>query len=83
MAIFIKTHTTASSVDLANLFIEFVFSKHGVTTDIVSDRGSLFVLTFWTVICDSLGIRRNLSTDFHPQTDGQTEIVNQILEQYL
>ena len=47
MAIFIKTCTTASSVDLANLFIEFFFSKHGVPTDIVSDRGSLFVLTFW------------------------------------
>ena len=83
MAIFIKTHTTASSVDLANLFIEFVFSKHGVPTDIVSDRGSLFVLTFWTAICDSLGIQCNLSTAFHPQTDGQTEIINQILEPYL
>ena len=83
MAIFIKSHTTATAEDLANLFIEFVFSKHGVPQDIISDRGSLFISSFWTAFCDSLKIKRNLSTAYHPESDGQTERVNQILEQYL
>ncbi|MBW0498532.1 hypothetical protein O181_038247 [Austropuccinia psidii MF-1] len=50
---------------------------------IVSDRGSLFVSSFWTNLCQQLKIQRDLSTSYHPETDGQTERVNQILEQYL
>ncbi|KAI7967784.1 hypothetical protein MJO29_001061 [Puccinia striiformis f. sp. tritici] len=83
MALFLKTHTTATSEDLANLFVESVFSKHGLPSNIVSDRGSLFVSSFWTNLCQQLKIVRNLSTAYHPESDGQTERVNQILEQYL
>ena len=83
MALFIKTTGTATSEDLANLFIEFVFSKHGLPDNIISDRGTLFVSSFWTVLCKQLRITRNLSTAYHPETDGQIERVNQILEQYL
>jgi len=83
MAVFIKTRTTADANELANLFVEHVFSKHGLPNDIVSDRGSLFVSAFWTALCDTLKITRNLSTAYHPETDGQTERINQILEQYL
>ncbi|MBW0557688.1 hypothetical protein O181_097403, partial [Austropuccinia psidii MF-1] len=50
---------------------------------IVSDRGSLFVSSFWTQLCQKLKISIDLSTAFHPETDGQTERVDQILEQYL
>ena len=50
---------------------------------IVSDRGSLFVSSFWESLCGILKIKSNLSTAFHPETDGQTERVNQVLEQYL
>ncbi|MBW0502351.1 hypothetical protein O181_042066 [Austropuccinia psidii MF-1] len=50
---------------------------------IVSDRGSLFVSSFWTNLCQKLKISRELSTAYHPETDGQTERVYQILEQYL
>ncbi|MBW0536677.1 hypothetical protein O181_076392, partial [Austropuccinia psidii MF-1] len=50
---------------------------------IVSDRGSFFVSSFWTQLCQQLQISRDLSTSFHPETNGQTERVNQILEQYL
>ncbi|MBW0567706.1 hypothetical protein O181_107421, partial [Austropuccinia psidii MF-1] len=50
---------------------------------IVSDRGSLFVSSFWTQLCQQLKISRDLSTAFHPETYLLTERVNQILEQYL
>ena len=83
MSLFIKTYTTASAQDLAKLFVEHVFSKHGLPSNIVSDRGSLFVSSFWTSLGENLQVSRNLSTAYHPETDGQTERVNQILEQYL
>lgn len=83
MALFIPTHKTLTSPQLARLFIQHVFSKHGVPTDIVSDRGRHFISRFWADLCASLKIKSNLSTAYHPETDGQTERVNQILEQYL
>ncbi|MBW0543738.1 hypothetical protein O181_083453 [Austropuccinia psidii MF-1] len=57
--------------------------EHGLPVSVVSDRGSLFVLSFWTQLFQKLKISRDLSTSFHPETDGQTERVNGILEQYL
>ncbi|MBW0571918.1 hypothetical protein O181_111633 [Austropuccinia psidii MF-1] len=83
MAIFIPTYSTITSLELAQIFINHVFSKHGLPISIVSDRGSSFVSSFWTQLCQQLKISRDLSTAFHPETDGQTERVNQILEQYL
>ena len=83
MAIFIRSLSTATSLDLATTFIEHVFSKHGLPDDIISDRGSLFISSFWESLCSLLKIKRNLSTAYHPETDGQTERVNQVLEQYL
>ncbi|MBW0568015.1 hypothetical protein O181_107730 [Austropuccinia psidii MF-1] len=83
MAIFIPTYGTITSLDLAQVFISHVFSKHGLPVSIISDRGSLFVSSFWTQLYEQLKISRDLSTDFHPETDEQTERVNQILEQYL
>ncbi|MBW0573707.1 hypothetical protein O181_113422 [Austropuccinia psidii MF-1] len=82
MAIFIPTYSTITALDLAQIFINHVFSKHGLPVSIVSDRGSLFVSSFWTQLCQQLKISRDLSTAFHPETDGQTERVNWILEQY-
>ena len=66
-----------------SLFIKHVFAKHGLLADIVSDRGSLFVSKFWTELCTALGIEAKLSTAYHPETDGQTERVNQSLESYI
>ncbi|MBW0506936.1 hypothetical protein O181_046651 [Austropuccinia psidii MF-1] len=83
MAIFIPIYSTITALDLAQIFISHVFSKNGLPISIVSDRGSLFVSSFWTQLCQKLKISRDLSTAFHPETDGQTERVNQILEQYL
>ncbi|MBW0480743.1 hypothetical protein O181_020458 [Austropuccinia psidii MF-1] len=83
MEIFIPTYGTITSLDLAQIFIDHLFSKHGLPASIVSDRGSLFLSLFWTQLCQKLKISRDLSTAFHPEADGQTERVNQILEQYL
>jgi len=60
-----------------------VFAKHGTPSDIILDRGKHFTSKFWTSLCEILGIKGNLLTAYHPQTDGQTEHINQILEQYL
>ncbi|MBW0587814.1 hypothetical protein O181_127529, partial [Austropuccinia psidii MF-1] len=83
MAVFIPKMSSITSLDLAHLFIKNMFSKHGLPSSIVSDRGSLFVSSFWTNLCQQLKISRDLSTAYHPETDGKTERVNQMLEQYL
>ncbi|MBW0554442.1 hypothetical protein O181_094157 [Austropuccinia psidii MF-1] len=83
MKIFIPPYGTITVLDFAQIFIKHVFSKHGLPASIVSDRGSLFVSSFWTQLCQQLKISRYLSTSFHPEIDGQKERVNQILEQYL
>lgn len=68
---------------LARLFQHHIFRLHGVPADIVSDRGATFNSKFWRAFTSGLGTKCNFSTAFHPQTDGQTERVNQIVEQYL
>ncbi|MBW0583769.1 hypothetical protein O181_123484 [Austropuccinia psidii MF-1] len=83
MAAFIPTMSSITSLDLAHLLIKNIFSKHGLPLRIVSDRGPLFVSSFWTNLCQKLKISRDLSTAYHPETVGQTERVNQILEQHL
>ncbi|MBW0551327.1 hypothetical protein O181_091042 [Austropuccinia psidii MF-1] len=83
MAIFIPAYGTITSLKLAQILISHVFSKQGLPVSIVSDRGSLFVSSFWTNLFQKLKISRDLSTSFCPETDGQTERVNQILEQYI
>ncbi|MBW0510727.1 hypothetical protein O181_050442 [Austropuccinia psidii MF-1] len=83
MAIFIPAYGTITSLDLAQIFTSHVFSKHGLPVSIVGDKGSLFVSSFWTQLCQQLKLSRDLLTSFQPETDGQTERVNWILEQYL
>jgi len=68
---------------MAHIFLSQVFVKHGTPTDIVSDRGKHFISRFWRSLCQLLVIKANLSMAYHPETNGQTEQVNQILEQYL
>ncbi|MBW0548725.1 hypothetical protein O181_088440 [Austropuccinia psidii MF-1] len=72
-----------TSLDFAHLFIKNIFSKHGLLLSIVSDRGSVFLSSFGSNLCQQLKISRDFSTAYHPETYGQTERVNQILEQYL
>lgn len=67
----------------ADLYIKHVFPYHGLPDSIVSDRGSQFNSRFWKRLCFRLGIDSRLSTAFHPQTDGQTEIINATMETYI
>lgn len=82
-AIFIPTNTSLTSSGLAEILIDRLISQHGLPSAIVSDRGSKFTSKLWRYFTSRLGINLRLSTAFHPQTDGQTERINQILEQYL
>jgi transposase InsO family protein len=83
MAIFIAMTTSFTAGELARLYITRVFSKHGPPDNIISNRGSEFTSSFWKSCTKLLDIDSNFSTAFHPETDGQTERVNQVLEQYL
>ena len=83
MAHFIPTNTTVTAKETAQLFYQHVWKHHGLPTDIVSDRGSQFVAKFTQHLLARLDIQGNRSTAYHPQSDGQTERVNQTLEQYL
>ena len=69
--------------DMARLFIRHVYCYYGPPDSIVSDRGPQFVSRFWKEFCRILGVQVRLSTADHPQTDGQTEIMNQYLDQRL
>jgi transposase InsO family protein len=60
-----------------------IVSKHGVPKKIVLDRGSVFTSTFWGNLHAALGSQLDFSTAYHPQTGGQTERTNQILEDML
>nr|AAX94824.1 retrotransposon protein, putative, Ty3-gypsy sub-class [Oryza sativa Japonica Group]ABA93187.1 retrotransposon protein, putative, Ty3-gypsy subclass [Oryza sativa Japonica Group] len=83
VAHFIPVHTTYSGKKLAELYLARIMCLHGVPKKIVSDRGSQFTSKFWQKLQEELGTRLNFSTAYHPQTDGQTERVNQILEDIL
>ena len=83
MAHFVGLAAVPSAEETADAFLVCVFRAHGLPDELVSDRGSQFTSRFWSRLTDLLGIQRNLSTAFHPESDGQTEIVNQRLEQYL
>jgi len=80
---FIPTHTTVTVEGAARLFLHQVWKLHGLSTCIVSDRGPQFVARFTRELYHLLGIKLASSTAWHPQTDGQTEHVNQELNQYL
>jgi transposase InsO family protein len=75
--------TTIDAEGLANLFMNHIFRLHSVPDTIVSDRGPQFTSRFWKHLCHSLKIEPRLSMAFHPETDGQTEQMNSIMEQYL
>ena len=65
------------------LYISRIMSLHGVPRTIISDRGAQFIARFWEQFHAALGTRLIRSSAYHPQTDGQTERINQILEDTL
>jgi transposase InsO family protein len=82
-SISIPCYKTVTAEQLAQLFIQYIYRYYGPPDSIVSDRGPQFVSTFWNAFCTTLRTKLKLSTANHPQTDGQTEIMNQYLDQRL
>jgi transposase InsO family protein len=83
MAHFIPCTKTIVREETTKLFLDNIYLIHGLPNDIILDKGTQFTSNFWRGLFQLLGVKINLSTTYHPQTDGQTDRVHQILEQYL
>jgi hypothetical protein len=83
VAHFIPVKTTYKGAKLAELYIARIVCLHGLPKKIVSDRGTQFMSRFWEKLHEIMDTRLNFSSAYHPQTNGQTERVNQILEDML
>ncbi len=80
---FIPYLEASTAEDLAYWFLRTICANHGMPEEIISDRDRLLTSHFWTSLMQQLGTKHKLSTAYHPETDGQTERLNQTLEQYL
>ena len=79
----IPTCTTALASNIAQLFVREIARHHVILARIISDRDAKFTSKFWTAMFHSLGTLLNLSSTYHPEIDGQTERVNQVIEDML
>ena len=80
---FLPVKTTYHAKQYAELYLTRIVCLHGVPKKIVSDRGPQFVAHFWRSLHEAMGTDLTYSTAYHPQTDGQAERVNQVLEDML
>ena len=83
VAHFLPVKETISASQLADLYVSRIVSLHGVPLEISTDRGSLFTSKFWESFQQAMGTHLSFSTAFHPQSQGQVERVNQVLEDML
>ncbi|KAK1439863.1 hypothetical protein QVD17_05685 [Tagetes erecta] len=80
---FLPIKETYSAEKRAQLYVKEIVCRHGVPLDIISDRDGRFMSRFWKGLQEALGTKLNLSTAYHPQTDGQSERTIQTLEDLL
>ena len=83
MVHFVACREDLSAKDFAELYIDQIWRLHGLSKEFITDRDSRFTSAFWKGVTELIGTRHVMSSSFHPQTDGQTERVNQTLETYL
>lgn len=79
----VASNGTDTAIDVANCFFDDIFRLHGIPDSIVSDRDPKFTSKFWSHLMNRCGIQLKMSTSRHPQTDGSTEIMNRMVENYL
>ncbi|SYW86080.1 uncharacterized protein UHO2_02308 [Ustilago hordei] len=82
-AILAPTHKTVMAKQTAVLLYRHMVRLFRYPDHMVSDRGRQFISGAWKAFTEQMGVKHSLSTAYHPQTDGQTERVNQVIEQYL
>jgi len=80
---FIGLATNPTAKAIGDTCLREVWKPHGLPSEIVSDMDAKFSSQFSESLCKALGIKRRMSTPYYPQTDGQTERNNQVLEGYL
>jgi hypothetical protein len=80
---FIPVKSTCKAIDITSIFMKEIFRLHGMPKEIVFDRDTKFISKFWKSLMVGLETKLLFSTTYHPQTDGQMERVNQILEDML
>jgi len=83
MTHFAPTTSDVDGVATARLFMDYVFKRHGLPERVVTDRGTQFRGQFFAELARLLGTKQDLSSAYHPQTDGQTERMNRVLEEML
>lgn len=72
-----------TAITVAQVFMDQIFKLHEFPKSILSDRDAIFLSTFWTELLAIQGMDQNLTTAYHPQSNGQTKVVNRCLEVYL
>ena len=80
---FVPTTIKVTAEEIAFLFFDRIVSQHGLPQVIVSDRDAKFLSLFWKNLFQLMGTKLKMSTSHHPQTDGQTERMNRVLEEML
>jgi transposase InsO family protein len=75
--------TTFGEATLVRIYLKEIVRLHGIPRKIVLDRGTQFTSKFWMSLQKAMGTKLDFSTAYHPQTDGQTERVNMVLEDLL
>ena len=80
---FVPSRMSDTAKDVAQLFFDNIFRLHGLPDSVVSDRDPKFTSKFWRHLFELCDVKLKMSTSHHPQTDGSSEVMNQMVENYL